>query len=282
MSFSMSQIKGNCTMKEKPSIDTKLVFVTPDMAEKWLEKNANNRKLKKHKVSKLRCDLRNNRFQTTHQGVAFNCNGDLKDGQHRLTAIAEEGIGAWLMVTTGLPNEAVAVIDRGSIRSVADNGAMAGYDVTKIDIAIAHVAMEAPAAIAHSSSTSEYDVLEFVRKHREALDAVRVTQRKRLSVAPVMAAFMRAFPYCPNAAWSRCLHLFMNGVDESFDASKERSIIVFRDFCLGSKGYSYSVGLDLYRRCQRAIKAFMNAEDLKLVKPCEQDLFPLPEKDELV
>jgi hypothetical protein len=262
-------------MVTKPGLKTELIFITPEMATAWLEKNINNRKLKKHKIAKLRTDLRCGRFQTTHQGVAFNCNGDLKDGQHRLTAIAQEGIGAWMMVTTGLPNEAVTVIDRGSTRSLQDNAVMSGVDVTIKDVAIAHVAMSAPDSIAHTSSTSEYEVIEFIQNHREAFNAVRVNHKKRLSVAPVMAAFLRAYPYCPNSAWVRCLHLYMNGVDELFDSSKERAIIVFRDFCMTSKGRSYSGSIDLYRRCQRAIKAFMNAEDLKIVKPCDQDLFPL-------
>lgn len=268
-------------MSQKPTIKTELVFVTPEIAKKWLDRNKNNRKLKKHRVSKLRLDLRNDRFKTTHQGVAFNCNGDLKDGQHRLTAIAEEGIGAWLMVTTGLQDDAIPVIDRGGSRSVQDNATMAGYSVTKNDISIAYVAMAAPGAIAHSSGTSEHAVLEFIEFHRDAFDAVRVTHKKYLSVAPVMAAFMRSFPYCPNTAWSRCLCLFLNGVDESFDSSKERSIIVFRDFCMANKSRSYVGSLDLYRRAQRAIKAFMHAEDLKLIKPCEQDLFPLPKSTDI-
>lgn len=269
-------------MSQKPLLKTELIFVTPEMAKDWLRKNAGNRKLKRHKVAKLRADLRHGRFKTTHQGIAFNCNGDLKDGQHRLTAIAEEGIAAWMMVTTGLPNEAVTVIDRGAGRSLTDNATMTGLNVTKQDVAVSYVAMEAPVSIAHSSSTSEYEVFEFIERHRDAIEAVRVPAKKRLSIAPVMAAFMRAFPYCPNAAWERCLRLFLNGVDESFDASKERAIIVFRDYCLTSKGSGYALNIDLYRRCQRAIKAFMNAEELKLIKPCEQDLFPLPPKDALV
>ena len=271
-------------MSKKPDLKSDLIFVTPEMAREWLKRNKNNRKLKIHKVAKLRDDLRHGRFRTTHEGLAFNCNGDLKDGQHRLTAIVEEGIGAWMMVTTGLRDDAVIAINRGSIRSVQDNGTMAGYDVSKQDIAVAYVAMSAPAGIAHSACTSEFEVLEFIEKHRTAIEAVRVPAKKRLSVAAVMAAFMRAFPHCPNTAWQRCLHLFMNGVDESFDASKERAIIVFRDYCLTSKsnGYGYAASIDLYRRCQRAIKAFMNAEELKLIKPCEQDLFPLTTKGELI
>jgi hypothetical protein len=262
---------------DKPKLKSEMIFVTPEMATQWLEKNSNNRSVRRHRVKKLRDDLKNNRFYATHQGIAFNCNGDLKDGQHRLTAIAEEGIGAWMMVTTGLPSSALAYVDRGSGRQIQDNAKLAGLDVSKNDVSIAYVAMEAPVSIAHSSSMSEQSVLDFVESRKDAFLAVRgIAIKKSLSKAAVLAAFVRAFPHCPTSAWHRCLSLFMNGVDDNFDPIKERAIIVFRDLCLsaGLKN-SYADRIDLYRRCQRAIKAFMNAEELKMVKPSEQDFFPL-------
>ena len=262
---------------DKPKLKSEMMFVTPEMATQWLEKNSNNRSVRRHRVKKLRDDLKNNRFYATHQGIAFNCNGDLKDGQHRLTAISEEGIGAWMMVTTGLPLSALAYVDRGSGRQIQDNAKLAGFDVSKNDVSIAYVAMEAPTSIAHSSSTSEQSVIDFVEQRKDAFLAVRCTANKKsLSKAAILAAFVRAFPHCPTSAWQRCFSLFMNGVDDDFDPIKERAIIVFRDFCLslGLKN-TYADRIDLYRRCQRAIKAFMNAEELKMVKPSEQDFFPL-------
>ncbi|NDF13206.1 MAG: hypothetical protein EB060_10400 [Proteobacteria bacterium] len=262
---------------QKPILKTDLVFVTPEMARKWLEKNVNNRNIRRHYVAKLRNDLRNNRFMTTHEGIAFNCNGELKDGQHRLTAIAEEGIGAWLMVTSGLPNDAVPVINRGSIRTITDNGNMSGFSMSKQMVAMAYIAMEAPAGIAHSKSTSEYDVIDFIKRNQEAFEAIPHVTKKNIGRAANMAAFLRAYPHCPLTAWNRCLQLFLNGIDDDFHPVKERAIVVFRDYCLTNKANGYSASIDMYRRCQRAIKAFMNAEELKIVKPCEQDLFPLVE-----
>lgn len=264
-------------VSDRPKLKSDMVFVTPEMAMQWLEKNNNNRAVRRHRVKKLRDDLKNDRFYATHQGIAFNCNGDLKDGQHRLTAIAEEGIGAWMMVTTGLPAPALAFVDRGGIRQVHDNAKLAGHDVTKADVSIAYVAMDAPVSIAHSSSTSEQEIIDFVTQRKEAFLAVRCTANKKsLSKAATLAAFVRAFPHCPTSAWQRCFSLFMNGVDDDFDPIKERAIIVFRDFCLSSGlKNTYADRIDLYRRCQRAIKAFMNAEELKMVKPSEQDFFPL-------
>jgi hypothetical protein len=259
----------------KPELKTELMFVTPALAKHWLGSNKNNRKIKRHKVVKLRKDLRDGNFFTTHQGVAFNCNRDLFDGQHRLTAIAEENIGVWMMVTTGLPSSAVSVIDRGTGRSIVDNSKMMGKDVSTRDVAVAYIAMEAPLSIAHSSSTTESDVLEFITEHQEAYDAIQVPAKKHLTKAAILAAFLRSFPHCPRTAWDRCLSLYMNGTDDEFDPHKERSIIVLREFVILNPGNGYLNNLTLYKRAQRAIKGFMCAEQLKLVKPCDHDLYPL-------
>jgi len=268
-------IKGNEMITKKPELKTELMFITPAIAKQWLLSNKNNRKIKRHKVTKLRKDLRDGNFFTTHQGVAFNCNGDMFDGQHRLTAISEENIGVWMMVTTGLPSSSVSAIDRGTGRSITDNSKMMGKDVSTRDVAVAYVAMEAPVSLAHSSSTTESDVLDFIEEHKDAFDAIQVPAKKHLTRAAVMAAFLRAFPHCPRTAWERCLSLYMNGTDDSFDPVKEKAIIVLRDLVLGNPDAGYSGNLLLYKRAQRAIKGFMCAEYLKLVKPCDQDLYPL-------
>jgi hypothetical protein len=267
--------KGNEMITKKPELKTELMFITPTIAKQWLEKNKNNRRIKRHKVTKLRKDIRDGNFFTTHQGVAFNCNGDMFDGQHRLTAISEENVGVWMMVTTGLQTSAVSAIDRGAVRSITDNSKMMGKDVSTRDVAVAYVAMEAPFSISHSGSTTESDVLDFISLHQEAFDAIEVPAKKHLTKAAILAAFLRAFPHCPRTAWDRCLNLYINGIDDSFDPVKEKAIIVLRDLVLGNSGSGYSNSILLYKRAQRAIKGFMNAEYLKLVKPCDQDLYPL-------
>jgi hypothetical protein len=69
--------------------------------------------------------LRQGNFKTTHQGIAIDENGNLVDGFHRLTAIAQTGIAAVMPVTTGVPECVVPLIDRGQRRT---NGSVLGLD----------------------------------------------------------------------------------------------------------------------------------------------------------
>lgn len=96
------------------------VVITPAMAEVMLGRNHGNRLLRKNAIEKYRRALRDGRWFVTHQGIAFDRNGVLRDGQHRLSAIAAEGREAEMAVTFGLDPEAFAVLDTGAGRSAAD------------------------------------------------------------------------------------------------------------------------------------------------------------------
>lgn len=83
--------------------ESKWVFITPEIAAKYLERNyKGNRKLSQRRVDYFVQLLRDGLFRTTHQGIGFDKDGNLIDGQHRLWAIVESGIGAEMQVTAGL------------------------------------------------------------------------------------------------------------------------------------------------------------------------------------
>ncbi len=73
--------------------------------------------------------MRKGHWAVTHQGIAFDTNGNLIDGQHRLEAIRISGVSVKIMVTTGVPEVASSnglsvfsmdAVDRGKLRSVGD------------------------------------------------------------------------------------------------------------------------------------------------------------------
>lgn len=101
-------------------IETKMENITPDMAREYLKHNSRNRKIKPKTVEAYMRDILRGKFIATHQGIGFDANGELLDGQHRLLAISMAGKTVPMMVTRGLPREAVSVVDRGVSRSVKD------------------------------------------------------------------------------------------------------------------------------------------------------------------
>lgn len=103
-------------------MDVFMETITPERARKYLQHNKSNRPLRRSHVNRLRSDIENDRWQVTHQGIAFNKDGDLVDGQHRLSAIAESGKAVTMMVTRGVQSDSAMglLVDVGATRSSAD------------------------------------------------------------------------------------------------------------------------------------------------------------------
>lgn len=102
-------------------------LIDPDTAKTWLdEANTHNRPISRAYVKSLAADLADGRWQTTHQGVAFDSEGVLADGQHRLWAIVESGVPALLSVTRGLSPKVFEVIDQHRKRTAGQILTMEG------------------------------------------------------------------------------------------------------------------------------------------------------------
>lgn len=100
---------------------TTVVTITPEMAAAMLELNEGNRPLGPNRVKRHIDRLKGGTFILTHQGISFAQDGTLNDGQHRLTAIAECGIGAQMQVTFGASRDEFLVVDKGERRTAGDD-----------------------------------------------------------------------------------------------------------------------------------------------------------------
>lgn len=101
---------GNVEMK------TSTIRITPKMAREWLQTNRNNRHVNSNKVALYAADMRAGRWRLTHQSIAFDENGNLIDGQHRLLAIIKADCEVVMSVSTGVPNDSKWMFDIGNNR----------------------------------------------------------------------------------------------------------------------------------------------------------------------
>lgn len=100
---------------------TEYVLCTGEMAQRWLdESNVDNRRLRPAHVRRFMDLIMRGEWKLTHQGIAFDLEGRLRDGQHRLRAIAQTGVPCWIMVTYNLPVDAGEAIDQGLRRTSQD------------------------------------------------------------------------------------------------------------------------------------------------------------------
>lgn len=106
---------------ETKSISAEIIIVTPDMAQEWLSKNCDhNRTIKTKTVYSYARDMKNGNWYLTHRGIAFDKDGHLIDGQHRLRAIVLAGVPVKMVVMRDVPKESMGFVDIGVTRSTVD------------------------------------------------------------------------------------------------------------------------------------------------------------------
>lgn len=99
---------------------TTLECITPEQAAEYLENKAPNRTIRRRDVNKLARDIMRGEWKLTHQGIAFDTEGRLIDGQHRLSACVLANMPIKVLVTRGVTADDGMMIDRGIKRTFLD------------------------------------------------------------------------------------------------------------------------------------------------------------------
>lgn len=105
---------------------SRVQLITPAKAAEMLAANTTNRPLSKPTVRGFAEAMRRGEWIVTHQGIAFDVNGVLVDGQHRLAAIIEADIPIEVTVFTEVAEATFDVLDTGKKRNAADVLAIEG------------------------------------------------------------------------------------------------------------------------------------------------------------
>lgn len=105
--------------------------VTPEMAAELLARNVNNRKLNDKSVRFYADEMQRGDWQLNGETIKLNSDGNLIDGQHRLSAVVRSGCTVKMEFRGGLNGREMATIDTGKPRSAADVLYMKGLKYTQ-------------------------------------------------------------------------------------------------------------------------------------------------------
>lgn len=94
--------------------------IDPETAKQYLLLNKANRPLKPTKIAEWAVEMKAGKWHETHQGIAFDWDGNLIDGQNRLSALVESGTTQRMPVTYNLDPASFSAIDDGVARSGSD------------------------------------------------------------------------------------------------------------------------------------------------------------------
>ncbi len=113
----------NATMKQE--------IVSPEIAAQYLRANIVNRKLRPTVVKRYEEEMRQNSWTLTSDAIAFDEDGNLIQGQHRLNAVVKTGLAQVFWVARNMPNDSRQNLDSGSKRELHDRLTIAGHRISR-------------------------------------------------------------------------------------------------------------------------------------------------------
>lgn len=223
---------------------TELMNITPAIARDLLGKNTRNRNVRNSHVETLRASFERGEYRVTHQGIAFDENGEMIDGQHRLIAISLLDGGIFpMLVTTGLQASVFGSIDATiAKRSVAD---ALGEDkrIAEIGVLVCRVCLSIKGAVPPAQAKPFVD---YVRDEASELLAFSPRATRVWSSAPVKTAAVLAMKIKPASA-DYVLTTYRAMVLAHFDDMPSSGKSMFRANLNGRVAASASV--DMLLRC---------------------------------
>jgi hypothetical protein len=265
--------------------------VSPDLAAKWLEHNTRNRKLRQSVVNKYAADMREGRWLLTGDAIAFDKNGAVVNGQHRLWAVLESGITVPMLVTFNLDPEVVAVLDDHLKRSLTDVAGIRrpGSSINTLHSAIANtlvrssimaMTVDRSQALERVTRQKQLDALD---RHWDAIEfAVRDCfsshKQRGLTIANVLTPVARAYYTKERERLKEFGEVMRTGINNK---EGDQPAILLRNWLLrtaATKGMR-ALGETIYNKTERALHAFLNDERLSTLFEASNEMFPLPEEE---
>lgn len=258
----------------KPYTNCYIVTVTPDMAREWLKKNRFNRPLKPRLVDKYVRQILAGNWQRTHQGIAFDSQGVVLDGQHRLWAIIQTGQAMPLLIFLNESQTAHESIDNGRARSLLDVVRLELRDNTiKSKHLGALKAMWAGRYCKNQDDLTAVEIGAMLRRYNNAVRfAVDMTEIPGVNDTVVMGVLARAYLTVPAdklLEFSRILR--------GYDSEHPTSCLIqdFRGWLLALRDRQEATRRDVYKRTETVLNAFLKNETTCDLFRDHREFFPI-------
>lgn len=171
--------------------------ITPQKAAEYLRHNTNNyRKISLAKVNQYIAEIKAGRWELNGEPIVFGEDGVLKDGQHRLAAIAKSGRSIETAVIRGVKNE-VKIYDLGMTRTTTQIVNANGYEINSVVMAAVNLFLN------QSQNAIKGEVIDYAQAHyndlMRAYRACCLTDRSLRKSTMILASYLvlraNALPY---------------------------------------------------------------------------------------
>ena len=224
--------------------------VTPDMAKSYLATMKDNRKPSAATVKKYADDMKNGRWMVSGQGIIFDEDGRLADGQHRLLATIESGCSASFLVIRNEPRDSF-IHDRGRVRTMKNTMEVLGKEPWKSSHPVCG-AVNALYVLSHSDShyfASDAAIINFIDDNEEILYKAYSMVKSSASLARRAGVIAALFCCIFNKKDEEKLREFFKVVSEgvSYGAGDSPALVLRRTFEYHQKNYQRCNGTDNHK-----------------------------------
>lgn len=149
-----------------------VVTVTPEMAREFLGHNIKtNRRKSKETINRYARIMRAGGWNLTHQGIAFDTEGSLIDGQHRLEAIIAANVPVQMMVTYNVEHRdgEAFTIDVGKKRTTRNIIQMSGIEDDVYAYMSGYVAAYMRMKAGYRNQPEAAETIAYIDRHHDDL-----------------------------------------------------------------------------------------------------------------
>jgi hypothetical protein len=266
-------------------LDGKEVKVGPDLAERILQFNKNNRPLSNAivgKYAKAMADGQWVRSQLQTIGIHLASN-TLLDGQHRLKAIIQSGVSVWLRIVLvkGDAQKISETIDTCRRRSASDTLAMAGYTRTNRLSAAALLLIRYRSPTIHTAKgvATNTDIRTAVEHHPklvESTESIAEISALKEILSPSVAVFSH---YLFGLADKDYRDLFFDALASGAGLEESSPVLKLRNLALRQRANSEKQRNALPQEWILAItikawNAFVTGKEIRVLKWSIDESFP--------
>lgn len=258
----------------------KVELITPEMAASLLGTMPLNRPLRSKRIERYCLSRLAGNWVLTHQGIAIDPKGRLRDGQHRLRMIVKTNKPTVLFVVYNVPYEAFIHMDEQVSRSVRDAIRCAEKgDFSCSMISVANIFEYVPAIDRHNTKGDRDYIHNVLLKYA---DAFSFTEKNLGGVhgcsRSIRALVARAWYHADHERLVEWCQILRTGLPEN--PQPDSAAIAYRNFLIRNSSLAgVTMEVEKYQKGQTALDYFLKRKSMSKIYGTASDLFPLIGKD---
>ena len=261
------------------NVHVELQWISPDKARDYLATNVCNRACSKAAVKRWSDTMKAGAWRLSSDAIAFDWNGVLINGQHRLNALIATDVTMPFLVAFNFPPESKNALDVGKKRSLHEILTINGYAIGINEVAICKFIMTPWDKGTVARPDHEVHRAKLKRVHqrlKSEIDFVVEQTKFKEFAAPEMAALVLLLARCQDPEILCDFIGLLRGRGRLDGTIKKQDGIVglYRDHTIRTRARGFRVsGMDTYKLLATVAYKFLNGENPRVLRPLAQSPF---------